>query len=280
MASEHAPHHHPGHGHGHDGDHDMTEMLDLDAEVASAEIDALTARIAELATTVVRDIIDVGSGTGTGSFALLRRFPEATVTAVDTSEDLQRHLAAAAGRHGLAGRIRPVRADLDAGWPGLGPADLVWASSSMHHMTDPDRVLRDVRAALRPGGLLVLVEMERMPNFLPAGFGDGLEDRLHAAHAEARAEHLPHIGSDWTARLKAAGFTVHDQHVLTVERVAPLPHEAVRYAEATLRRFRHSLADRLSAGDQATLDGLLHGGLAGRDDLTVISNRDVWIAGA
>ncbi|MEU4423522.1 class I SAM-dependent methyltransferase [Actinoplanes sp. NPDC024001] len=262
----------------HHGNHDMTEMLDLDAEVAREEVATLTARIASLSTAPVRDVIDLGSGTGAGTFALLHRFPGATVTAVDTSEELLRHLTAAADRHGLTGRIRPVRADLDAGWPDLGPADLVWASSSMHHMADPDRVLRDIRATLRPGGLLVMVEMEQLPRFLPDGFGDGLEDRMHAGHAEARDAHLPHIGSDWTARLKAAGLTVHDQDTLLIERSAPLSPTAVRYAEATLRRFRHSLADRISPADRATLDGLLHGGLASRTDLSVRSSRDVWIA--
>ncbi len=55
-------------------------------------------------------------------------------------------------------------------------------------MSDPDRVLADVFATIRPGGLLVVAEMESFPRFLPddIGFGHpGLEARCHAAAAEA-----------------------------------------------------------------------------------------------
>ncbi|GII59230.1 hypothetical protein Pth03_76190 [Planotetraspora thailandica] len=37
-------------------------------------------------------------------------------------------------RLGVADRIRTIQADLDQTWPALGPADLVWASASLHHM--------------------------------------------------------------------------------------------------------------------------------------------------
>jgi SAM-dependent methyltransferase len=40
------------------------------------------------------------------------------------------------------------------------PADAVIACTSLHHTSDPDAVLEDVRAALRPGGVLVVVEWD------------------------------------------------------------------------------------------------------------------------
>ena len=59
------------------------------------------------------------------------------------------HRAEAAGRR----RPRPHRPRRPRPpWPDLGPADLVWASASMHHMADPDRTLARVRDTLRPGG--------------------------------------------------------------------------------------------------------------------------------
>ncbi|KHD74407.1 class I SAM-dependent methyltransferase, partial [Actinoplanes utahensis] len=226
-----------------------------------------------------------GAGTGSGSFALLRRFPEATVTAVDTSPEMLAHLAGSARRHGLADRIRPTEADLDSGWPLTGPADLVWASSSMHHLSDPDRVLADIRATLAPGGLFAMIEMEAMPRFLPDDLGigvPGLEARCHAAADQARAEHLPHMGSDWPARLTAAGFRILESRDLTVDLPAPLPDAAIRYAPATLRRFRAGIADRISPDDLATLDVLLADdgphALRHRTDLTVRSTRSVWIS--
>ncbi|MEU6034278.1 hypothetical protein ABZ801_02605 [Actinomadura sp. NPDC047616] len=45
------------------------------------------------------------------------------------------------------------------------------AASSLYHVADPDRMLGDVHAALRPGGLLVVIEMDALPRFLPDGAG-------------------------------------------------------------------------------------------------------------
>ncbi|GIE74341.1 SAM-dependent methyltransferase [Actinoplanes philippinensis] len=261
-------------------------MLDLDAEVAAGQLAELTTRIADLAAGhPVRDVLDIGAGTGTGTFALLRRFPEASVTAIDTSDEMLRHLQDSATRHGLADRIRPLRADLDEAWPATGQADLVWASSSMHHMADPDRVLRDIHATLRPGGLLTVIEMEQMPRFLPddLGFGrPGMEARCHVLLDRARAEHLPHIGSDWPSRLTAAGFTIRESREVTVGLQSPLPETAIRYAYATLGRIRSRLADDLSPEDRSTLDALLAkdspNALHTRSDLQVLSTRAVWIA--
>lgn len=263
----------------------MTEMLDLDGEVTAGPLGTFIARVAELAgDRPVRDVTDLGAGTGTGSFALLRHFPEATVTAIDTSPDMLDHLTANAHRLGFDGRIRPHRADVDSGWPETGPADLVWASSSLHHMNDPDRVLTDIRTTLRPGGLLALIEMDAVPRFLPDDIGigrPGLEDRCHAIADRARTEHMPHQGSDWPARLAGAGFTILDARELVLDSPAPLPEPAVRYAVATLRRFRSGVAEGLSAEDRETFDTLLADDarlLRTLPGLTVRSTRSAWIA--
>ena len=107
---------------------------------------------------------------------------------------------------GVAGRVRTVEADLDRVWPTIDPVDLVWASNSLHHLSDPDRVLADVFATIRPGGLLAVAEMESFPRFLPDDVGlgrPGLEARCHAAADEARAHDLPHLGDDWGKRLRS-----------------------------------------------------------------------------
>ncbi|BEL02229.1 hypothetical protein Q0Z83_004200 [Actinoplanes sichuanensis] len=254
--------------------------------MTAAHLAELTARVAELAGEhPVNDILDIGAGTGTGTFALLQRFPAATVTAIDTADEMLSHLRDSAAARHLADRVRPLRADLDEAWPTTGPADLVWASSSMHHMADPDRVLRDVHAALRPGGLLAMIEMDRMPRFLPddLGFGTpGTEARCHTLLDEARAAHLPHIGADWPSRLTAAGFRIVESREMTVDVPSPLPEPAIRYAYATLSRIRQSVADRLSPEDVSTLDTLLTRNgpqaLHTRKDLRVTSTRAVWLA--
>jgi trans-aconitate methyltransferase len=135
----------------------QAEILELDAEVLAEHTASITAWLPLAASP--RQIVDLGCGTGAGTFALLARFPEAHVTAVDSSADLLRRLREKAHAHAVADRVRTVQADLDATWPELGEPDLVWASASLHHMTDPDRILRQVRDTLGPGGLFAVVEL-------------------------------------------------------------------------------------------------------------------------
>ncbi|WP_233549293.1 class I SAM-dependent methyltransferase, partial [Clavibacter lycopersici] len=75
---------------------------------------------------------------------------------------------------GLADRIRTVHADLDAGWPALPPADVIWASLMLHEVADPARLLARARDGLAPGGILAVVEMDGPPRFLPDDLGPGL----------------------------------------------------------------------------------------------------------
>jgi SAM-dependent methyltransferase len=264
----------------------MAELLDLDAEVLHSYLSEVTAWIHELAADLPsRRILDLGSGTGTGTFALLQRFAGADVIALDISEQLLHHLRDKARVLGVADRVRTVQADLDAAWPAIDPVDLVWASSSLHHMADPDRVLTEVFAALRPAGLLAVVEMDSFPRFPPDDLGlgrPGLEARCHAALAEGRAAELPHLGSDWGVRLSQAGFTIEAERPFAIDLTPPLPASTGRYAEASLRRIRSSLDGRMSAGDLAALDTLLDSdgpdGVLQRDDLTVRTARTVWVA--
>ena len=282
-----APHQHHGqHGHGADeGAAELIEMLDLDAELtASFRAEALDWIAAHLPAEP-RHIVDLGSGTGTGTFALLGRFGAARVTAVDASAEMIRHLRRRAGELGLVERVATVHADLDEGWPAVDAADLVWAAASLHHLADPDRVLADIRATLSPGGTLAVVEMDGLPRFLPQDLGrgrPGLEDRCHVALAEQRTHLMSNLGADWGVLLERCGFTVRAQRRFDIELGAPLPPSAGRYAELTLGRMRDALGDSLAADDLVTLDALVDDGgpdgVAHRDDLTLRSHRPVWLA--
>jgi SAM-dependent methyltransferase len=264
----------------------MAELLDLDAEVLHSYLSEVTAWIHELTADLPScRILDLGSGTGTGAFALLQRFEGTEVIALDISAQLLHHLRDKARVLGVADRVRTVQADLDAAWPAIDTVDLVWASSSLHHMADPDRVLTEVFAALRPGGLLVVAEMDSFPRFLPDDLGlgrPGLEARCHAALAEGQAAEVPHLGSDWGSRLSQAGFTIEAERPFAIDLTPPLPASTGRYAQASLRRIRSHLDGRMSADDLATLDTLADSdgpdGVLKRDDLTVRTARTVWVA--
>jgi len=250
----------------------MTEMLDLDAEVLHEFHREVISWAGSLVPAKAR-IVDLGAGSGTGSLALARHLPDAEIIAVDVDEEMLAHL-----RHRAGGNdhIRTVQADLDGDWPELGPADLVWASASMHHLADPARTLGQVREVLRPGGVFMITELEGFPRFLTDPAGAALEERCQAELARLRLEAGLHMGEDWGARLKVAGFELVGERQFVIELTAPLPPKSVRYAQVTLERTAQRLADRLSADDLTALDAIV-AGLPHRDDLVVRATRDVWV---
>jgi SAM-dependent methyltransferase len=230
-----------------------------------------------------RRILDLGAGTGTGTIALAHRFRGAEVIALDVSEQMLARIRARAFDLDLADRVRTLQADLDEAWPAVDPVDLVWASMSLHEMGDPDRLLADVRATIRPGGLVALAEMDGPVGFLPDDLGvgpPGLEERCHAAMA-ASSRHVAPFGSDWAPRLEAAGFTLLDKRVFDLHAAPPHPATG-RYAQLWFARLRTHLGDQLSQDDLDTLDGLLDEddpqGLLHRPDLVVRGTRTAWVA--
>ncbi len=260
----------------------MAELLDLDAEVLHSYL----SEVHQLAAGLPRHrILDLGSGTGTGALALARRFADADVIAVDISTPLLERLSDKARDLGVAGRVRTVQADLDASWPDIGSVDLAWASSSLHHMAAPDRVLASVFAAMTRGGLMAVAEMDSFPRFLPDNLGlgaAGLEARCHAALAAGLTDELPHLGSDWGPHLERAGFAIDAERHFAIDLAPPLPAAAGRYARTSLRRMRSGLQGLIGAGDLATLDTLIDSdgpdGVLRRADLTVRARRTVWVA--
>jgi SAM-dependent methyltransferase len=268
----------------HDAD-GQAEILDLDAQVLDEHIASITAWLP--VESGPRRIVDLGCGTGTGTFALLKRFPEAEVTAVDSSTGHLHRLREKAEAAGVADRVHTVQADLDSAWPELGTPELVWASASVHHLADPDRTLRQVHDMLAPGGLFAVVELADFPRFLPEDAPEdrpGLEERCHAALAHQIAEQAPHRGADWGPKLTAAGFTVEGERMITVHVEGSRTEAVGRYALSSMQRMYGRLAQALSAADLAALDRLLDSesphSILRRDDLAVRTERTVWAARA
>jgi len=292
MADTQAHHdhhdHHDRHAHRHAGaaEDDYTDLLELDAEVLRDYwASALDWVQAEAAGTAPTRLLDLGAGTGTGAIGLARRFPDAEVIALDVSPVSVGKIGAKAAAEGLGARVRPVEADLDAGWPDLGLLDLTWASASLHHMADPARVLRDALAATRPGGLIAVSEFASQLLFLPddLGFGrPGFEGRITDVLGRAYTEEMPTLGSQWAPRLADAGWTVVAERDFVVDQDPPTHPSAGRYARAWFERLSEGLADRLEADDRATLAALLDSGnprsLASRADLHIRGGRTITIA--
>lgn len=282
----HGTHAHEGHGtHTHEHEQDgLAELLDLDAELFAPYLAASMRSIADAAGDDVKRIVDLGAGSGTGTFALLKQFPSAQVTAVDSSAHMLEQLTRTAAAKNLDSRVHPLEADAGTSLPGVADADLVWASASMHHMDDPTATLGIIFEALRPGGVLAIAELDGMPRFLADDAvpeRPGLEGRCREALTTLHDEELPHMGADWGALLASAGFTLEDERTESLE-LRPEPGgSAGLYAHGTLSRIRGPLAGRIDPADLEALDTLVNGGPADvrrRDDLVVRSTRQLWIA--
>ena len=248
------------HTHQPPGSHDQQHrVLDLDAEVFG---DHLAAVLDFAGVPGARSIVDLGAGTGAGSRLLRERYPDATVTGVDNDPQM---LGLLRGQ-GFA----VVEADLDDGFPALAetPVDLVWASSSLHHVAHPARLLSGVRRALAPGGVLAVVELATLPRFLSHPRGALLEQRCHAAAAAEGWNHHP----DWTPVIEAAGFAV-TRSEMTIN--APVTPAAREYARQWFARFAHLAA--LTADDRDTVEDLLE---RFDDDVELEprATRTVWVA--
>lgn len=260
------------------------QLFDLDAEVLAGPLNDACADIGAAIEGPVRRILDLGTGTGAGTFRLLGQFADSRAVAVDRSIGMLEHVRRRAEQLGLADRITTVHADLDEGVPGIDQVDLVWASGFLHHLIDPDRTMSQVASLIRPGGLLSAIELTGHPRFLPDGApGARAEAAAHGLLDMDRSTDMPTMGSDWAARFVRAGLILELDCPIMVDIAPPLPEVAGTYAFATLSRIRSAVAGRLAAVDLADLERLLDGGVNDvrhRRDLRITTRRRLLIARA
>ncbi|WP_186759388.1 trans-aconitate 2-methyltransferase [Arthrobacter alpinus] len=280
----HGDHHqgqHAASGHSHGAG--LAETLTLDSLILGQYLEQATELAAGLVATVPATILDIGAGSGAGTVALAQRFENANIIALDKSAEMLAQTLQACRKQGLDGRVSCVLADLDGPWPAVPAADLIWASSSLHELADPEQAMREMFARLNPGGLLVVIEMDSLPRFLSAAMledGTGLsalEARLHGALEQRHWNSHP----DWRAGLQRAGFDVLEQRTLpTVGRSTP--ELTSRYTRIFLGRIREALDGVASTTDLATLGRLLASdgpeALGQRTDLEARGNRTAWVA--
>ena len=96
-----------------------------------------------------RYVVDLGCGPGNSTELLLRRFPDAAVTGLDTSDAM---LASARAR--LPG-CRFAKDDI-ATWVPATPPDLIYANAALQWVGDHESLLPRLLAALAPGGVLAV----------------------------------------------------------------------------------------------------------------------------
>ena len=98
-------------------------------------------------------ILDIGAGTGLMSALVLEKFPGASLTLLDISENM---LAVARQRFSQRDNIGYVVSDYRRS-PLGGPYDLVISALSIHHLSRDDKcqLFHGIFSALKPGGMFI-----------------------------------------------------------------------------------------------------------------------------
>jgi SAM-dependent methyltransferase len=271
----------------------QVSRVELEGEVLVGFVTDAAAWIAEVrgpAASPVRRILDVGSGPGVGTCELAARFPEAEVVAVDSSPEMLERAAERAKEQGVAARVRTHLAELPDGLDEVEPADVIWASMSLHHVGDEVGALRGLRGVLDPQGVLAISERHGPVRALPGDLDLGdpaFVDRLDEAAASwfaAMRDDLPgSVASiELPAMVAAAGFDVVVDRVAEQRFDPPLPDKARRVVLGQFSGMRDRLQPYLPAADLQALDILADPedprGVARRADLFLDVSRRVVIA--
>lgn len=260
----------------HSHDHASTllpQLLAMDAIIHASLTDQAIDIALEHATDVER-IIDIGAGTGAGTFALAARCPGSHVVAVDTDTGMLLEVRRRADAEGISSRISAVQADIGASTFDAGVADLVWSSNAMHEVPDPSAAFANALRSLRPGGVLTIVEMDSPPFVLPIQYAS-LETALRAASGAGGA------APEWSEAITDAGFQLVETRSMGSDQILDADGPGGAYAALELRRLAQHALQALARDETAELRGLLidlTGPHEVLDQVHIRGTRTVWVA--
>jgi tRNA (cmo5U34)-methyltransferase len=99
-----------------------------------------------------RDLLELGCGTGTLTAILMRRYPEASLTAIDASAEMIETARARVPANRASFTVSLFE-DLDLPDASF---DLIVSNMSLHHIADKGPFYKRLHGAMRPGGFFIL----------------------------------------------------------------------------------------------------------------------------
>lgn len=110
-----------------------------------------------LETAVPEEIVDIGCGGGRNAGELLKKYPEARVTAIDYSPLSVEQAAEYNRRAVAAGRCVVKQQDVSALNLDAGKYDLATAFETIYFWPGPEKCFAEVARVLKPGGYFLIV---------------------------------------------------------------------------------------------------------------------------
>lgn len=207
-------------------------------------------------------VVDVGCGDGFYTELLAERLAtvgadaRGEVTAVDNNPNFLRVAKARFNEHrpGLA-PVRFVQQDLDGLADSPATYDLGWCAQSLYSFPEPVAALKRIGAALKPGGVVVVLENDTLHQLL-LPWPTELELVVRAAEFAALAADSQRPGKYYVGRRLPAVFAEAGLEPLgfatqAIDRSAPLSEPLERFLSCYLERLRERIAPHLAACDAA-----------------------------
>jgi ubiquinone/menaquinone biosynthesis C-methylase UbiE len=136
-------------------------------------------------------IADIGAGTGYFAMRFANMVPQGRVYGVDIEPDMVRYLAERAKREKRANVVAIAGVPEDPRLP--EKADLILLVDVFHHIGDRERYFRKLRASLKPGGRIAIIDF-----------------RLDSPEGPPPAARI--APERVVSELKAAGYTLSREH--------------------------------------------------------------------
>jgi ubiquinone/menaquinone biosynthesis C-methylase UbiE len=273
------------HDHAHDHDpHAFEGPEEVARVVGDGEVALdLVAQVVDLLddATAVRTVLDIGSGPGVATCELARLLPAAEILALDSSDSMVAAVGERAAALGVADRVSARVAELPEGVEGLRDVDLVWASMSLHHVSDEVAALRALRSTLSERGVVAILEFGGQHRQLPPVLGADLAERVDDAYVrfvEAQQQHWHGAtpSGELADMVRAAGLRiVHDADAVITHEV-PLSGPQRDHVTGSLQRARRQLGDFLDTADLTELQRQADD--PDRPDTPVVVSRRVLVA--